>query len=154
MSAPLPPLAQVALNQYHLRVRYWQRRRAAGHCSADEANAQMYPWLALALLCGTDPAQMHLQLAMQVKGYRGGALDLSHGQAAALVAEDYCPRAEALAVLAHARDAALDAMAETKFPDSAQAGRAADNAADLARMARALHAPAYAGTAFIRKEAA
>lgn len=154
MSAPLPPLAQVALEQYHQRVRYWQRRRAAGQCSADEANARLYPWLVLALLCGTDPAMLHMQLVAEVKGYMGGALDLSRDQATRLVADNYCLRADAVAELAKARDAALDALAETKFPDSTAAARAANNAADLARMATALHAPAYAGVLFTRKEAA
>lgn len=101
----------LALQQFHQRQRFWQRQRTAGQCSADEANARLMSWFALALLAGADPARLHPQAQLALDDLVGPNRFMPPHVAVQWLANDHCPRAEAVAELARARDAAIDALA-------------------------------------------
>lgn len=107
----MPDLAQIALDQFAQRRRYQQQRRAAGQITAEEADARLFPWLAIALRCGAPADALHPHLpamiASRVSIHDGGSC--TESWARCHLADDFCQLADALAVLAKARDAALRA---------------------------------------------
>jgi hypothetical protein len=165
-----PTIPDLALDQFLQRQRFWQDQRAAGKCTAEEADARLHPWLAIALLAGADPARLHPRLPDMIADRIGPNRFCTPAQAVALVAEDHSPRGEALAVLAHSRDAAIDQLAQLDPPlqgrgttaggggapaaKPAVADKRIANAQALARLAAFLGAPGYQGKAFTERKAA
>lgn len=152
-----PNLAAIALSQFSQRRHFLQGLRKAGRISAEEADARLFPWLAIALRCGADARKLHPDLPRQLAQRQGGACNVSEAEARALLADEHCPWPEALATLAKARDAALRALDGIKYPDATAAQRAVQNAQELSLLARTLGAPPVDLTAVqpeTRKEAA
>lgn len=111
-----PELGALAIEEYRLRYARAVDKRAKRALSSDEANALLQPWASLALRLASDPAALiergdlsplaehwHVMLMPTVTGQDGMPTSL----AATLLAEDLCPRAEMVATVAAARDAAL-----------------------------------------------
>lgn len=100
-------LAQIAFDQFAQRRRYQQRQRQDGRITAEEADARLFPWLAIALRCGAPAEGLHIQMPGALRLLMADGME--ERWARACMADDYCPLADALAVLAKARDAALRA---------------------------------------------
>lgn len=142
MNAPTIP--HIALEQFTLRRDYFNAQRRKGAAvGMGELRARLYPWVAIALRAGADPARMDPDLPAQLADRAGR----THGEhtARALLADDYCPLADALAELAIARDDAIDSMRDAKGAQAAQ---------DLFLLARAMGAPAYHALPIIEGKAA
>lgn len=99
------PLATAALHQFKLRVAAAREKYRAGTWPALEADARLYPWLALALRCGVDPAQLHPELVCTLEDYR--RCGNSEVSARHLMALHFCSDADCQAEVARARDAAI-----------------------------------------------
>ena len=108
-------IARFAEQEFARRRQTARGKVASRTLDADVAELHLRPWLALALRCGADPASLDQDLPEQIAGR---APACSGGTARALVALDYCPADEALAVLARARDHAVSR--EDGTPDRAE----------------------------------
>lgn len=101
---PEPSLSQLASAEFTRRQLFAQAQVDAGTWSRARADAALRPWLAIALWFGTEPTETRELLAE----WRG-ILDRAGWPATAaraLAADDICPRAEWLAELHRAADAA------------------------------------------------
>ena len=167
---PLPDLAAAEFRRRQARAREVVRNRGMGVATAE---AHLRPWLAIACLCGADLpelADLRRQLTRELQeiglhpanrdtpaGRHGCAADIStgggdsaaggrHDSAARwLLAEEICPRARWVPLLAEARDLAFDRLHLDGSP------AAVASAAALHRIAIALrhdvngcHVPDYA----------
>ena len=107
LSLPPPSLATLAATQYRQRQR--RAREVIGQRGMTIARAEsaLRPWLAIACLCGADLPELHELIADERVAQIDGAQGVSESEARALVARAICPRANWLAPLSAARDAAL-----------------------------------------------
>lgn len=134
----MTPLPTLALEQFQLRRRVAQAKVTAREWTAEEADARLYPWLAMALVCGADAAQLHPQLLDTLADYQ--RVGNSPASARALAAMAYCPTEDMRAEIAKARDHAF----RTNNPHRAA----------LSEIADAIHCPAFTGEAEPEQEAA
>lgn len=98
-------LAAIAAEEFDLRRAIAVRKVKAGQLSAQEANAHLMPWLAIAARSGSDLPEIAEALAGFTPIY--GTFD--EAAARVMIADDLCPIAEIRSTLATARDAAIDA---------------------------------------------
>lgn len=108
MSA-LPPgrsLAELALGEYTARRDLALRKVDARELTADQAEAHLRPWAALALRCGVDPAQLHDDVRI-LRDEIAARHQLRPQIASTLVADDLCPRPAIVAAVTQARDAMI-----------------------------------------------
>lgn len=118
----------IARRQFNLRLRAAQRNRSTDKWSAHEANARLYPWVAAALRCWVDPADIAPALATELADrLRSG---MNEGQARAIMALDYASQEDLRTEIARARDAEIRAKS--------------NHAPDLAAMAAHLGCPPMA----------
>lgn len=101
---PHPHLAQLALLEWNQRLAAARDVAARGKWSAEEANARLMPWLAIALRAGAEPPEAAADLAA-IRQEPGHA-----DCARSIMALRLCPTAEMRAELTRARDAAVNAM--------------------------------------------
>ena len=113
------PLAAAAAIVFRDRQAMARRMVRHGRIGAQQAEAQMLPWLAIACRCGAQLAELDEPLAelRVTRIYRGRGLppeagSRSDAQARAILADQICPRERWAPLLARARDAAVIA-AET-----------------------------------------
>ena len=124
-------LALAAERTFRARQAIASRLIAEGKWSRAQAEAKLRPWLAIAALAGADLAELQDEgIVIFPPAQAGAPCRLRHS------ASDICPRADALAELARARDAALDAL-------PAIAASASEATQDLVVLAIHLGAPAY-----------
>lgn len=121
MTGASPQLATFAADLFRTR----QRRAAASFARAQvgraDATAALRPWLAIACLAGADLPELVEPLAQlrTVQRFPGGQLgQCTDGEARSLLASDLCPPLQWAAVLAAARDKAIDALDRVQ-PDPA-----------------------------------
>lgn len=95
----------MALQQFTLRHQAAQQRVTAGDWDPVEADARLYPWLALALRCGVEPEKLHPQLVDTLADLRRAGHP--EGVARHLAALHFCRDDECQAEVAKARDTAL-----------------------------------------------
>lgn len=98
-------VAQAALNAFRARQGRARADLAAGRISEAEAEQQVRPWAAIALLCGVDPAAIHPELPELLAEVDDARLSRW------LHADDLCPRAQWVPILAAARDRAFERLA-------------------------------------------
>lgn len=118
--------AAIARDAYRARQAHARRKVQAGDWTEQQAQEKLRPWLAIASLAKADLPELF--------DHTRDPLSQSLSKAPML-------RANALATLAQARDAAIDAA------DGQATGRAADEARNLSALASALGAPPYNYTA-------
>lgn len=94
-------LAHLALQEWQTRLGFARRMADERRWSRIEADARLYPWLALALHCGATPPEAEPEL----EHYRRAGL--SDRDARTLVRENLCPMEDLRAELTRARDAAV-----------------------------------------------
>lgn len=94
-------LAYLAAQEWQTRLAFAQRMRKERRWSREEADARLYPWLALALHCGVTPPEAEPEL----EHYRRAGL--AEREARTLVRENLCTMEDLRAELTRARDAAV-----------------------------------------------
>lgn len=94
-------LAHLALQEWQTRFAFAQRMANERRWSREEADARLYPWLALALHCGATPPEAE----PEVERHRQAGLDDRHART--VVRENLCPMEDLRAELTRARDAAM-----------------------------------------------
>lgn len=94
-------LAHLALQEWQTRFAFAQRMAKDRRWSREEADARLYPWLALALHCGATPPEAE----PEIEHYRRAGMDDRHART--LVRENLCPMEDLRAELTRARDAAI-----------------------------------------------
>ena len=120
MNTPPSP-AQAAASEYARRREIALRAVSQGHWAEERAEAALAPWAAIALLAGADVPQLRESLAEQVR--------IAHSpwwasRARSLLADDLSPRGQWRAVLAEARDRALNRFTQPEPAGQAEADRA------------------------------
>ncbi|KPH60374.1 hypothetical protein [Novosphingobium sp. ST904] len=141
MTEPLPTIAQIAAEEYRLRVSSADRKVAMGVLSQDRADALIAPWQSIALLSWAAVPELAFPLAearRAIVHYPGGGKPAVHDHlidedlARVLLAGDICGPNVWGPTLSKARDAAL---AKATTPEKI------DRARNLCRLARALEVP-------------
>ena len=115
-----PAIAQYAAEAFAARKLMARQTVDARRMSLSQAEAHMKPWAAIACLAGADLPDLADAIADRTSKGADGEWITSPAEARFLVALDICPRDTALAVLAVARKAALDALPEQGDPNSPQ----------------------------------
>lgn len=159
------PLATVAAAEFRKRQGRAREVIANRGMSRSQAEQHLRPWLAIACICGADLPELAELLAdrrSDVKHFgdrrHGSAgdispVDLMEAEARWLAADDICPRARWVPVLAAARDDAFDRYLAANTTGNQNAALV-NAAATLQRMALHLrydvngcHMPPYRGPA-------
>lgn len=94
-------LAHLALQEWQTRFAFAQRMAKERRWSREEADARLFPWLAIALQCGATPPEAE----PEVEHYRRSGV--SERDARTLVRESLCTMDDLRAELTRARDAAI-----------------------------------------------
>jgi hypothetical protein len=106
-----PTLADMAASLYLTRKANAQAAVTAGRIPAPEADRKLYPWLAIACLCGADLPELRRDIAEEREGhaFAGVNVPVSEGRARRTIADNICARPRWATLLTRARDRALDA---------------------------------------------
>lgn len=143
MTAPFTlPLPTIAAQQFRTRQSRARDMVGRGGMTRAQASAHLAPWLAIACLCGADLPELADRLADYRQDTR---FPISDAEARWLVAEDICPRARWVPLLAAARDGAVDRAAAALDDTAARAAAAALQriAIHLAHDPNGHHLPPY-----------
>lgn len=145
-----PPLATLAADQFRRRQARARAVVEARRMTLREAESALRPWLAIACLCGADLPELIDLIAEERVTHVDGAQGVTDGEARSLVARSVCPRANWIAALATARDAALahherlHGLATSRHPpEQAEVRAALAQATALTRIAAALRVRPY-----------
>lgn len=104
-----PSLADMAAGLYLSRKANAQAAVNARRITAAEADRALYPWLAIACLCGADLPELSGLIAQEREGHpiHGAAVPVSEGRARRTIADNICGRPRWAALLTRARDKAV-----------------------------------------------
>lgn len=148
MSFSNAPIAVIAANEYR------QRQRAAVEAVrnramlAEQAQAHLRPWLAIACLCGADFDELVEPIGDLRSKDTLGKWNISEAEARWLVAEDICPRRRWAPLLEKARNLAFDRfIADACEPNRASATALQRLALHLAYDINGCHIAPYPGPA-------
>jgi hypothetical protein len=110
-------LADIALGAFRSRQARAVRRKAAGEMTADEAEADVRPWAAMACRLGADLSELQAELSFLI------AQGETPAMARVQLADDLCTRRQLVEALGPARDAAIDRAERTRKPEHIDAAR-------------------------------
>lgn len=104
-----PSLADMAAGLYLSRKANAQHAVNSGRITAPEADRALYPWLAIACLCGADLPELAALIAEEREGRPifGATVPVSDGRARRTIADNLCARPRWAPLLTRARDRAI-----------------------------------------------
>ncbi|ABD25076.1 hypothetical protein Saro_0629 [Novosphingobium aromaticivorans DSM 12444] len=143
------PLAALAAAEFRKRQQRAREIVRNGGMRALQADKHLRPWLAVACLCGADLPELEEPLRVRRQ-------DGNEGEARWLAADDICPRAHWVPVLASARDEAFNRwLADSQNAALAQVASGIQRIAlHLRHDINGVHVPPYPGFAPPEKAAA